>query len=1156
MKYPQLVSNRAISEISDWLIKRLEDLDVEQPGAYSRLLLSHLHTPFKVNAIDLLEIPQLKDLKQPYLLLNKNDDYLKRLAAVECLMELSAGLNKSNIISLVDELHSKLRKIENSGDESTLIGRSSNGVASTSPVTSSNSSKFYKNLKKIKRNHGVENPTKNYYLAFPALNSKKANTTITSGGCKVSSPGFVGETNKDSNLQLLCWSSLMTNAKESSLPTSSTVHDNEKLRNAVKLRPRRTRRYGRHSRRYSRNDVQCNAQSFDVYDDDATFSPKAKNGSKKHQRNQYVTSKNSAAKSCSGARSNSNFSNAQDAAPKMDYPAGSAPWDMDFKGHWEMDRDLIGEFIQQQQHQKSTKARSNVAKSTNQVEQAMDDADDVMLMKFLPMKLMDDEVDASRAFQQKEAQSISSLKSKFDANVKALWNDVDDPLTKPLTYKSFDDDGNASLVSSFASEKNSLGLFNFNGHQPHQMEVIAPSTNLQLYRQNNSSTDFMNISDFDCNNNNGGRGAVYKNNHLTSSSTIISPGVEKFIKSGTNLQTSIWSDGEFACEPESLIYKDVVDHGDDAIYKRMKSIGAEMKNWQKSQCEREQQDDDGEISLFNHSDVGAFKRFRPLNIPSTIIRANYHPMNTPQIERKKEFPVNSDDSENLLTAERTHFSPLMLDGHTFVVDDSYDEVKWERSASGVGYIYNDKRYMKWKHPNDRNDDNNNNNNSGIDLDSIEDDAKTFSVKFLVKDENSKGCQTEASEFLRSEHRSLVEINEEYCKRKIYDEYFKGIGDSNNKWRYHLNADDSNDYSFFSVNRVKSNVPPKSIQDILISSNSSSSSICTITSSSYETSAVDPFESWRSIKVDNGGMLDSDYKQACMHSLWEQCNSCTRNDYDPYYEEKSIPANRLLKDELRMDGDEIMSVIQNLYITGDYCDDDEEKDEDDGEDMNHFYMDMLDDSMDGIAEEESKFYEADNKKDDEKGKKTNFTPNMFDAHQREELLHLENFDEITMAKLQWRWDKNRETEKDQEKYLKLLKWIQASLLKEEQHPDSNNNCQMSSQDFRPKNRKRRHSTCQNFMENKTSRSQDLEFTYHLNLDQSPNPLIEENANIFVDAAKQLLKVNIEKILLIADPNGSELEQQCKDENGANYYRNILQQQHALIKQMDLARPLTR
>lgn len=56
MKYPQLVSSRAVSEISEWLVKRLEDLDIEQPGVYSRLVLSL----FKVNTIDLLEIPRLK----------------------------------------------------------------------------------------------------------------------------------------------------------------------------------------------------------------------------------------------------------------------------------------------------------------------------------------------------------------------------------------------------------------------------------------------------------------------------------------------------------------------------------------------------------------------------------------------------------------------------------------------------------------------------------------------------------------------------------------------------------------------------------------------------------------------------------------------------------------------------------------------------------------------------------------------------------------------------------------------------------------------------------------------------------------------------------------------------------------------------------------
>lgn len=60
MKYPQLVSARAVNAISDWLVSRLEKLGVDAPLVYSRLLLSLLHTPLQVNALDLAEVPQLK----------------------------------------------------------------------------------------------------------------------------------------------------------------------------------------------------------------------------------------------------------------------------------------------------------------------------------------------------------------------------------------------------------------------------------------------------------------------------------------------------------------------------------------------------------------------------------------------------------------------------------------------------------------------------------------------------------------------------------------------------------------------------------------------------------------------------------------------------------------------------------------------------------------------------------------------------------------------------------------------------------------------------------------------------------------------------------------------------------------------------------------
>lgn len=268
--------------------------------------------------------------------------------------------------------------------------------------------------------------------------------------------------------------------------------------------------------------------------------------------------------------------------------SSGAPWDMDFRGHWEMDRDLIKEFIQQQKEQVSNYqyqpqqmeySYSTIKDETSgkDASQAVDagfneDEDDVMLMKCLPTKLMieesvDDPLNGDvlkKPFNSKETLSVSSLKSKFDENVKALWSDVDgiDAL-KPLTCKHLKDDGSASLASSFTSEKNSLSLFNFNEQQTHHFEVNAPCTEIyqqhQLYKSN----------DYDCNNNNptmvfhGGRGAISKNSSFNASPKQSYPLADQmtksiFIKSGTNLQASIWSDGgDYTSDAESLIFKDV-----------------------------------------------------------------------------------------------------------------------------------------------------------------------------------------------------------------------------------------------------------------------------------------------------------------------------------------------------------------------------------------------------------------------------------------------------------------------------------------------------------------------------------------------------------------------------------------------------------------------
>lgn len=601
----------------------------------------------------------------------------------------------------------------------------------------------------------------------------------------------------------------------------------------------------------------------------------------------------------------------------------------------------------------------------------------------------------------------------------------------------------------------------------------------------------------------------------------------------------------------------------DSTCKKLSSIGTELKQWQSSCAE------DEEVSLINHSDQSAFKKFNKTQLSSTIIRANYHPLNMGHSERSKRVDSSSSrDSpiDNYLTSDKTHFSPIMLDGHTFTIDSNWDDIQWERSESGA-LMYKNKTYQLWKSQNNRSMV-----TSGIDLEAMEDDAYNDSDKFSIKfavNENNKASQTEENSFATFNrnrcvgNRSYLEINEEYCRRKLYDEYLKGVNESfvvnnTNKWRCLNNGnEDSNDYSFFSVNRFKNN----NVNNNCIvgnnensSNNSSSSSICTITST-LDTAPIDPFESWRNLKVENNvNVIDHDQQHTCMHSLWEQCLICARNIDEDKFIEKPQPANRRLKDELQMDGDEIMNVIQNLYITSDFCDDDEKDEECDGFDVNHVMnIIAMDDSMDGIGpniEDESKFYETAVDLNDK-------------CHKKHDEMFLEDFDEITFAKMQ--------QEMDHEKCVRFLKWVQNSLVQNNNATitqDTNNNECLEV--HRPtKNRKRRHSTCQNFMENKRYYSQEEGFTYHLNLASGVTPTFlndfTKNSfdvnNLLFDASK-MLKINIEKVFLIADPcleieafkeyNNNNSNNYC----GANYYRNILQQQHALIKHLDLSRPLTR
>jgi hypothetical protein len=211
------------------------------------------------------------------------------------------------------------------------------------------------------------------------------------------------------------------------------------------------------------------------------------------------------------------------------------------------------------------------------------DADDDDFMRCLPTKLIDESDCAKKLHKTDGDHSINSLHSKFDEKVKAIWHsgDDNDPM-KSLTYKNHysEDDGIslASLASSFASEKNSVGLFNFNNEQQQPrnfiIEVNVPPFYNEMKSQYGGGKAFLADNNYDCNNNlinhkqainslYGGRGAITKSSYAASpakhqpDNCHLLHAVKKsdFIELGTNFQKSIWSEGYNKDENEDLSLK-------------------------------------------------------------------------------------------------------------------------------------------------------------------------------------------------------------------------------------------------------------------------------------------------------------------------------------------------------------------------------------------------------------------------------------------------------------------------------------------------------------------------------------------------------------------------------------------------------------------------
>lgn len=248
-----------------------------------------------------------------------------------------------------------------------------------------------------------------------------------------------------------------------------------------------------------------------------------------------------------------------------------APWDMDFQDHWVMDQDLISEFLLQQKKKKKEGeiefVRHRFEADYDSKNVGGEDIEEDTMLKCLPDRLFhddddddesddegEDDCDVKEDADEMNKDSLTILKMKFDANVKALWSDgAGDDSLKSSAFGFEYNNNNSDLSSSYVNDSSALSLFNFS-NQLRSLGVITPSDpHFYIFNKSSntsSSTNSTLVSDSN-------KKSSYQSLQQSNSSSLISPaaGTDKFIKLGTNLHSSIWSDCEQAQEDESVDYK-------------------------------------------------------------------------------------------------------------------------------------------------------------------------------------------------------------------------------------------------------------------------------------------------------------------------------------------------------------------------------------------------------------------------------------------------------------------------------------------------------------------------------------------------------------------------------------------------------------------------
>lgn len=362
------------------------------------------------------------------------------------------------------------------------------------------------------------------------------------------------------------------------------------------------------------------------------------------------------------------------------------------------------------------------------------------------------------------------------------------------------------------------------------------------------------------------------------------------------------------------------------------------------------------VTLTNHSKTSGFKAV----IPSHSFSKQFERYNPPK-KRERFSPDSSVVSdENLLTSERTHFRPIKqtyTDGYTFEISNELEDVKYHRSASGTLYLDSDVYREYYLYEDDMGDNlgriansGRRNNYSGDDYENTTEKTNTtFVLKYCVK-QNEKSCQTE----------DVPPIPQ--CNAKMaVNTTLSNNSNSNSSRHQHAGGNNNNNVKNINSSLGSSDVDMEN-EMVCFGKNGGGGANrpCNHDDGSFnnDKSMMDDIMDGSYLLNIDGWTLAENRKRCHnnnnTHALWEHCAACT-NDVI------SLPANRLLKDELSADGDEIMSdlkYMQNLYIGSDWEDDDCEEDEDyDGllqplENSSTMGFGMVDDDDDGYNDEQA------------------------------------------------------------------------------------------------------------------------------------------------------------------------------------------------------------